>query len=171
MAHLNVEIKAKCLNQEKIREILISKNARFEGTDHQIDTYFKVNFGRLKLREGNIENYLIFYNRENISGPKDSKVTLFKFDPNSNLKELLINSLGTLIIVDKLREIYWIDNVKFHLDSVKDLGTFVEIEARDPLGSMSEENLLNQCKFFLDLFDIQETDLISVSYSDLLMNK
>jgi len=64
MKHLNIEIKAKCNDQEKIRSVLKSRNADFKGTDHQIDTYFKVNNGRLKLREGNIENFLVFYERE-----------------------------------------------------------------------------------------------------------
>ncbi len=65
MPHINIEIKAKSNNQDMIRKILQSKNADFKGVDHQIDTYFKVNVGRLKLREGNIENSLIHYQREN----------------------------------------------------------------------------------------------------------
>jgi len=52
MAHVNIEIKAKSNNQDAIREILKAKNADFKGVDHQIDTYFKVHNGRLKLREG-----------------------------------------------------------------------------------------------------------------------
>ena len=60
MEHINIEIKAKCLNQIRIREIIKSHKADFKGIDHQIDTYFKVSSGRLKLREGNIENYLNF---------------------------------------------------------------------------------------------------------------
>src|SRR3989344_860785 len=131
MPHLNVEIKARCNNHEKIRGILISKDADFKGIDHQIDTYFKVPDGRLKLREGNIENYLIFYEREDKEGPKQSNVNLFEVQPNSPLKDILTNALGILAVVDKQREIYFIDNVKFHIDTVKNLGTFVEIEAID----------------------------------------
>jgi len=89
MAHINIEIKARTSNQDKIREILKSKNADFNGVDHQIDTYFKVNSGRLKIREGKIENYLIHYQRENKEGPKQSDVTLFKSNPESYLKEIL----------------------------------------------------------------------------------
>jgi len=43
MEHLNVEIKSRCADPNKIREILKSKSADFKGVDHQIDTYFKVN--------------------------------------------------------------------------------------------------------------------------------
>ncbi len=169
MSHFNVEIKAYCKNQEKIRDILRSKNADFKGLDHQIDTYFKVNFGRLKLREGNIENFLIFYDRENREGPKESKVTLFKSDPKSTLKEILEKSLGILVIVDKQREIYFLGNTKFHLDGVKNLGTFMEIEAIDVKGNIRKEKLFKQCQEYMKLFDIQEKDLISESYSDLLL--
>ncbi|MDP2638691.1 MAG: class IV adenylate cyclase [Candidatus Azambacteria bacterium] len=171
MAHVNIEIKAKSNNQDEIREILKSKNADFKGVDHQIDTYFKVNNGRLKLREGKIENHLIHYQRENKEGPKQSDVTLFKSDPKSSLKEILTKALGILVVVDKQREIYFIDNVKFHIDIVEDLGTFVEIEAIDNDGTIGKDKLLEQCQFFLDLFKISQEDLISVSYSDLLLQK
>ena len=171
MTILNIEIKAKSKNQDKIREILKSKNANFKGTDHQIDTYFKVGFGRLKLREGNIENNLIHYNRENKEGPKQSDIILFKSASDSKLKELLTKALGILVVVDKKREIYFIDNVKFHVDTVKDLGTFVEIEAIDEDESIGKEKLLEQCQFYLDLFQVPKEDLISVSYSDLLLEK
>ena len=171
MAHLNIEIKAMCENQNQIREILKSNNARYQGLDHQIDTYFKVNSGRLKLREGNIENFLIQYERENESGPKRSNVVLYKSEPNSSLKEILTKSLEILVTVDKKREIYWIDNVKFHLDSVLNLGNFVEIEAIDFKGNIGKEKLLGQCELYLNLFQIPKNNLISVSYSDLLLDK
>src|SRR3989339_1238745 len=164
MAHVNIEIKAKSNNQDEIREILKSKNANFKGVDHQIDTYFKVDNGRLKLREGKIENHLIHYQRENKEGPKQSDVTLFTVNPKSSLKEILTKSLEILVVVNKKREIYFIGNVKFHIDTVEDLGTFVEIEAIDNDGTIEKDKLLEQCQFFLDLFKISQDDLISVSY-------
>ncbi len=171
MTHINIEIKAKSNNQKAIREILKLKNADFKGVDHQIDTYFKVNQGRLKLREGRIENHLIYYQRKDKEGPKQSNVILFKSDPQSTLKELLIKSLGVLVTVNKKREIYFIDNVKFHIDKVENLGTFIEIEAIDTNGLIGKEKLLKQCQLFLDLLNIMKEDLISVSYSDLLLEK
>ncbi len=99
--HLNVEIKAQCANLKKIKEILESQGAEFKGIDHQIDTYFKVSNGRLKLREGKIENNLIFYERNNEEGPKDSNVVLFSNTPKSNLKDALLGACGVLVVVDK----------------------------------------------------------------------
>ncbi|MBT5503136.1 class IV adenylate cyclase [Candidatus Falkowbacteria bacterium] len=169
--HQNIEIKAKSSNQEEIRVILKSKSADFKGIDHQIDTYFKINVGRLKLREGKIENYLIHYQREDKAGPKQSNVILFKSEPKSTLKKLLTTALGVLVVVDKKREIYFIDNVKFHIDTVTDLGEFIEIEAIDSDGSIGSDKLLEQCKHYLDLFNIPKDNLISGSYSDLLLQK
>lgn len=171
MKHINIEIKARSNNHEKIRGFLKSHNADFKGIDHQIDTYFQVNKGRLKLREGNIENYLIYYERENKEGPKQSDIILFKSNPGSSLKSILVNANGILTIVDKKREIYFIENVKFHIDTVEELGTFMEIEAIDEDGSIGKEKLLEQCNEYLKLFEISESDLISVSYSDLLLGK
>lgn len=94
---------------------------------------------------------------------------LFKSDPNSSLKEILVKSLGVLVVVDKQREIYFIENVKFHIDTVKNLGTFMEIEAIDSDGNFTKEKLLKQCENYLQLFGILKSDLISVSYSDLLL--
>ena len=171
MPLISIEIKAKSNNQDTIRKILQLKNADFKGVDHQIDTYFKVNNGRLKLREGKIENHLIHYQRENKEGPKQSDVTLFKSEPGSSLKEILTKALGILTVVDKRREIYFIDNVKFHIDMVEGLGTFVEIEAIGNDSTIGKDKLHEQCQFFLDLFKISQEDLISVSYSDLLLKK
>ncbi|SRR5713101_667519 len=167
---VNVEIKAKCSDFNALRTILQSKNADFRGTDHQVDTYFNVPFGRLKLREGNIENCLIYYTRENKAGPKESRVMLLETMPHSKLKEILVSALGVKVVVEKRREIYFHENVKFHLDTVEGLGTFVEIEAIDTDGTIGPEKLLQQCQYFTELFRIPHSDLISGSYSDLVLS-
>jgi adenylate cyclase, class 2 len=171
MGHVNIEIKARCPSPQGIRDILRERNAGFRGIDYQIDTYFKVNHGRLKLREGRIENNLVYYEREDLAGPKQSQVTLFPSAPGSSLKEMLARALGVLVVVEKQREIYFIENVKFHVDTVKNLGPFVEIEAIDYEGTLGEEKLMAQCQFFLELFKIGESDFVSVSYSDLLLSE
>ena len=168
MPHLNVEMKARVLDVSKIRYILAQKNATFQGTDHQIDTYFRSPIGRLKLREGNIENNLIYYEREDVPGIKQSNIILSKTTQDKAIKQILEKVLGTLVVVDKIREIYWIDNVKFHIDNVAGLGSFVEIEAIDRDLNIGKEKLNGQCNFYLKLFDIPQEDMISCSYSDLL---
>ncbi|TYP93343.1 putative adenylyl cyclase CyaB [Fodinibius salinus] len=167
---LNIEIKARCEDPETIRSILEDQNADYKGTDHQIDTYFNVPEGRLKLRQGNIEKNLIFYRRPNSQTPEASNIDLMPAEHPEKLHALLDNALGTMVVVDKEREIYFIDNVKFHIDHVEKLGHFVEIEAIDEGGSIGEEKLRSQCQHYLELFDIPAEQLVAESYSDLLMN-
>lgn len=171
MPFLNVEIKARCSNATFIRNYLVSKHADFKGVDKQTDTYFNVQHGRLKLREGKIENNLIFYNRVDTAGPKHSHFKLVKVEDAMGLKEALTDSIGVKVVVVKNREIYYIENVKFHLDEVPGLGSFVEIEAGNILADLSQEELKEQCDFYIKELGIKEEDMISNSYSDMLLNK
>lgn len=171
MVFLNVEIKAKCSDASFIRHYLLSNDADFNGTDEQIDTYFNAHNGRLKLREGNIENNLIFYERTNQAGPKNSHFQLVKIEDAKGLKDVLTKSNGIKVVVKKKREIYFIKNVKFHIDEVPGLGSFVEIEAGNVLVDLSELQLKKQCDFYLKEFRITTEDLIEVSYSDMLLEK
>lgn len=170
MSILNIEIKARCDQPDRIRKLLREHHADYKGTDRQIDTYFDVPEGRLKLRQGTIENNLIFYKRDNQSGPKASNINLVPAEHPEKLHELLNNALGTKVVVDKQREIYFIDNVKFHIDQVKKLGNFVEVEAIDEDGTIGEERLREQCQQYLTLFEISDDQLVSHSYSDMLLS-
>ena len=169
MSHLNIEIKARTDNPDFVRAYLTTNHADFRGVDHQTDTYYNIENGRLKLREGNIENNLIYYEREDLAGARESKFNLIDVSQSPGLKELLKQALGVLITVSKKREIYFIGNVKFHIDEVPDLGSFVEIEASNIRRSLSKEELENQCNFFIQELKIKNHDLVPASYSDMLL--
>ena len=169
MQPTNIEIKATCENSYYIEKVLAERQAQFIGVDHQIDTYFVTPNGRLKLREGNIENNLIFYERSDQVGPKQSDIILYRSEAVPTLKTLLEKSMGIKVVVDKQRKIFFLENVKFHIDEVKGLGHFVEIEAIDEDGSIGIEKLEEQCRFYMELFEISATDLVAVSYSDLML--
>lgn len=169
MSFLNVEIKARYNDADFARDYFKKHQADFKGTDLQTDTYFNVSNGRLKLREGAIENNLIYYDRSNQAGPKNSHFILTKVEDANGLRESLSKSIGVKIIVRKKREIYYINNVKFHLDEVPELGSFIEIEAGNVLAELSEEELRKQCDFYMKELRIDEKDLIRDSYSDMLM--
>jgi adenylate cyclase class 2 len=169
VGHRNIEIKARCADPQKVKRILAAKNAIYKGSDHQIDIYFRVNKGRLKLREGDLENFLIYYERADDKGPKESQVLLFPTNRGDGLKEILSDCLGVLATVDKRREIYFIENIKFHIDEVQGLGSFVEIEAKGQYDGSEKDLLTEQCSSYLQLLQIRQEDLLSESYSDLLI--
>lgn len=170
MSHINIEIKARCSDPSFIRNYLLDQQAELRGTDQQTDTYFNVPYGRLKLREGVIENNLIFYKRDNQAGPKQSDFRLVKVEDAAGLKAALTDALGQKVVVKKQREIWYINNVKFHIDEVPGLGSFIEIEAGNLLADLSREQLQEQCDFYMNAFGIKSDDLVEVSYSDLLLN-
>jgi len=172
MATVNFEFKAKATDLKKLEQKLLTLNPKYIGEDNQVDTYFNITTqGRLKLREGNIENSLIFYERTNAAGAKQSDILLYHHQPDKSLKDILVRLHGVKVVVDKKRKIYFIDNVKFHFDIVDGLGTFIEVEAIDKNGDISVDKLKEQCSFYADFFDVATSDYIAVSYSDLILEK
>jgi adenylate cyclase class 2 len=168
---LNFEFKARTDNLAGLEEKLLRLNPQFIGEDRQTDTYFNVSTGRLKLREGNVENSLIHYERADNAAAKESKILLYEHKHDKTLKEILVKTLGIKVVVEKRRKIYFIENVKFHFDFLADLGTFVEVEAIDRDDSLGIEELKNQCRRYADFFGINETDYVSESYSDLILTR
>lgn len=168
---LNAEVKASSSNNQSLHKKLLELGADFKGIDNQVDTYFKVPEGRLKLRSGNIENSLIYYKRSNHAQVRESEIYLEKLPPANNMLSLLSASNGVLVEVKKARSIFFIENVKFHLDTVEGLGDFVEIEAIDDTGKRELKFLQEQCNQYVDLLKIDSESFLSLSYSDLIMEK
>lgn len=169
MSFINVEIKARTDRSAEIHDYLTQQGADFKGTDIQKDTYFNVPSGRLKLRQGSIENNLIFYSRPNTSGPKTSAFDLVAVQDPDSMLQVLSNALGVKVTVVKKRSIYYIDNVKFHLDEIEGLGSFVEIEAGNKIANIPLNRLQEQCDHYIKEFGIKPSDFIHVSYSDMLL--
>lgn len=165
----NVEIKAKTNRPEEIKKLLLEKNADYAGCDRQVDTYFNVNEGRLKLRSGNIENSLIFYKRSNQKDAKLSDITLTRLAPDNNIRQVLSDSLGIKVEVIKDRHIYFIEQTKFHVDYLEGLGTFVEIEVRDTKNEYSIEEMTKLCNQYEEYLGIKKEDLLNTSYSDMVL--
>lgn len=171
MDNVNIEIKARLDAPDTVRNILLASGAKFIGEDRQIDTYFNVPEGRLKIREGTIENCVVFYRRPDKSGPKRCDYTIEKYARGDTslqgFKALLTAALGVRTVVDKRREIYFIGNIKFHIDTVDKLGAFFEIEAIGD-GNTDVRELENQCGEWLKKLGIDSGSLVDVSYSDMM---
>lgn len=168
MAVLNFEFKARASDIDALEQKLQAFDPAFIGEDTQVDTYFNVANGRLKLREGNIENALIWYERKNEAEAKLSKVLLYQHAPDPMLKAILIKTLGIKVVVEKKRKIYFIGHVKFHFDTLAGLGTFVEVEAIDRNGEIGIQQLQQDCEKYASLFDIKAEDYVPHSYSDMI---
>ena len=167
MKLLNFEFKARLQDATPVRAALKRLRARFLGTDHQVDTYFRVPTGRLKIRQGRLENSLIFYQRTNSARARRSTVEMMLLPRRNSVRAILTAALGVLAVVEKRREIYFVGNVKIHIDRVRGLGTFVEVEAMTRTGDIKKVRA--QAASFQKLFAIPDGDIVPQSYSDLLL--
>ena len=165
---VNIEFKAHCAHPEYVRNLLQKMGATFAGTDEQIDTYFNVSTGRLKLRRGNIENNLIYYERSDANRPRRSDVRLVRVTEPSILLGVLSHALGVHCVVAKRREIYFHDETKIHLDSLPTIGNFVEVEVISSLESPNEEEMQKTCRSWMRKLNITANDLVSASYADMI---
>src|ERR1017187_4984506 len=169
MKLLNFEFKARLKDPAPVRTTLKQLRERFLGTDPQVDTYFHVPSGRLKIREGRIENSLIFYQRTDTAHARRSLVEMMLLPRRNSVRAILSGALGVLAVVDKRREIYFVGNVKIHLDRVRCLGTFLEVEAMTRTGDIKKVRA--QAAKFQKLFNITANDIVPQSYSDLILEK
>jgi adenylate cyclase, class 2 len=157
---LNVEFKARIDDIDAVRARLLTLNPRSLGVDHQRDTYFQVPDGRLKLREGGIEQSLIFYRRSNEAATRESHIVYAAVQDTAELGRVLEAALPVLGVVEKEREIYYVDETKIHLDRVAGHGFFLEVEA--PSASEADR--------FLQFFALNPSVLEGRSYSDFALN-
>ncbi len=169
MKRVNFEFKARMRDERRVRKTLKRLRARYVGLDHQLDTYFDAPAGRLKVREGRIENALIFYRRANSARPRRSSVDLMLLPRRNGLRAILSQVLKPRVAVDKKREIYFVGNVKIHLDRVRGLGKFLEVEAISRTGRLDRAR--GQALRFQKLLGVARQDIIPQSYADLVRPK
>ena len=177
----NLELKVRCESAEHLKSIeaLARKHgAIYQYTVEQRDTYFRVRRGRLKLRERwlkeqdevkPVEAELIYYNRPSKKGSRISVYDVMPALEPELLYSMLTKALrDILVIVEKERILYIYKNTRIHLDTVKMLGTFVELETViDEAMSMEDVKAEHQAVIaFLGLGPLQP---IASSYSDLLI--
>jgi predicted adenylyl cyclase CyaB len=169
---INIEIKASCSDHQSFLELLDKlEGARFSSKELQTDIFFKVKDGRLKLRKiSDSKSLLIPYLRADKKGPTKSDYTLLDVKEPEKTEKLLTRILGIDRSVEKERSIYLFENVRIHLDTVKDLGTFIEFEAvvDDEKELDIEKDKIDQ---LIRYFGIEKKDLIADAYVDLLTKK
>ena len=164
----NIEIKLKLDSLELIEKTLsILPHARQEGVLNQVDTYYICSGSkRLKLREiNNLKNEIIFYKRPNKKESRLSTYHVFNI-PKSFLrfvKFLLGFYFGVKVVVNKKRDLWMYDHTRIHLDSVDNLGNFLELETA--VGESMESSKKEYDNIFekLSLF---KYETFSHSYSD-----
>ncbi len=166
----NIEIKAK-LPESQFDRIL--REAAGMATQppavlRQRDTFFNVPHGRLKLREfdcGQAE--LIAYFREDQEQPTLSSYSRTAVEDPRELERMLSRMLGVRGVVQKRRDLFLVQSTRIHLDTVSNLGRFLEIEVLldDPF---SDQDGQAAAEALMSRLAIDRRWLISRAYVDLL---
>jgi adenylate cyclase class IV len=165
---VNLELKAKYPNINRAEKIAVELSETEPEVLHQIDTYYLVPHGRLKLRE--IQSAavdwaeLIWYDRDEEGGDRISRYERISVDTSSGFLTILTEALSPDVIVKKQRTVYIWNSCRIHIDMVEQLGSFVEFEILTEKRSDENERL----QFLKDKFGITDLDIINCSYSDLL---
>ena len=134
----------------------------------QEDTFFECASGRLKLRrfaDGSGE--LIFYQRPDGDGPRESRFAKAPVADPGAMCELLSAALGGVGTVRKRRTLYRCGQTRIHLDEVEGLGHFLELEVvlADGQGVADGEAIAAD---LMERLGITDGDLVAVAYVDLL---
>ncbi len=164
----NIEIKARVADFAAVRSKAAALAATPPAIIHQTDVFFEVPKGRLKVRvfaDGSGE--LIAYTRPNRKGPKVSTYERVPCRDARAVAEALAAVLPVRGTVVKDRELLQVGRTRVHLDQVRHLGTFVELEV-----VMAEdepaENGICEAHALLAALEIPEAALVPSAYIDLL---
>lgn len=169
---VNLEIKVSASNIGEIRKKILETEAEDFGVLFQVDTYFIVGEKRLKLREEKNKSYLVFYVRPDTKESKFSKYYIVNVPLyfSSIVKKILSFIFSVKVVVDKKRNLFIYKNTRIHLDEVRDLGFYVELETVFK-NDVSDETLRSEHQFVIESLGLNNCDLIKESYSDLLLHK
>ena len=164
----NIELKANYPDLHRARAALQKLGAVFDRKMSQLDTYFKVPNGRLKLREIDRDHAeLIWYHRADAVEFRSSNYLVVPVPDPAAMKSALIAANGLRGEVQKSRELWMYHNVRIHLDQVEHLGSFIEFEAVMTKRE-TESDSLRRLEGLHTALDISKSDHQAASYSDLL---
>lgn len=169
----NIELKARCADVNRTAQQSETLQISSRSPLEQIDTYFNVAHGRLKLREINGERAeLIQYDRANDPSIRKSQYTILTLTPEQGRQLIaqLTAAIGVRVVVKKRRTLLMWNNVRIHLDHVEGLGDFIEFEGLVGL-DCTEADAADKVATLRKHFEIRDEDLISTSYSDLLLSR
>src|SRR5438552_986853 len=115
-ARRNIELKARCIDLAAAARAGDAIGATIQGVLVQIDTYFHVASGRLKLREteGKAAE-LIWYRREDTAELRGSDYYVLPIPLAQETRAALGGALGVRGEVRKRRTLYLWENVRIHL--------------------------------------------------------
>jgi len=163
----NLEYKTKLINHKNVLTKIKELNAVFSDTLRQKDIYYKHPDFLLKLRIEGVRQTLIYYNRNEKEGKRWSDFQLIQLT-GTNAEKYFSKLFKIEAIVEKRRDLYMFDNTRIHLDKVKNLGYFLELETLVLNGNKDAER---RFKYIFKELELDKTSELRTSYRNLILKK
>jgi len=166
----NLELKAVAGDLARLRRALRTLGAARRPMLVQVDTYFTVPNGRLKVRQrrGARTAELIVYRRPDAKKARASEYQKLAVVDAPGLLRLLRTMFAEDVCVRKRRDLWMCGKTRVHLDRVRGLGSFVEIEV--PFAGRAAGARKTMARLVAAL-GIERADVLDRSYADLLAGR
>ncbi len=162
---VNLELKVKLKSFSRVKKLLKVINAEFVKTLNQKDVYYKNHGELLKLRLENGEQSIIKYLRDEKGSDRFSNYEVLQI-ANGNAEKFFNIIFKTEAVVEKKRQLFMYDNTRVHLDSVKGLGNFLELET---LVLNSKLDAKKRYYEIIKLLKLDQYESIRKSYRNLMI--
>ncbi|MGY6268924.1 class IV adenylate cyclase [Achromobacter denitrificans] len=167
----NIEIKARVDSLDAIEPLAAALSGQEPASIAQDDTFFACANGRLKLRDfADGTGELIFYRRNDETGPKESFYVISRTDAPDTLREALTLAHGVIGRVRKQRLLFMAGRTRIHLDRVEGLGDFLELEVVLREGETPDAGM-EEARSLMAALGVEPEHLLSGAYLDLLARK
>lgn len=163
----NLEIKIRLKSFDFVKSIIKKKKIKLVEKLKQKDIYYSVPDGLLKLRIENGNSSIIFYNRDEKSKNRWSDFDVIHFS-DGDAEKFFARLFKVTAEVEKIRELYIYNNTRIHLDSVKKLGLFLELETMVVDGMRDAKQRFANT---IELLNLNVENEIRSSYKNLITKK
>lgn len=184
MAHDNIEIEIK-VKVEKIEKLqqFLKEHATFHGEKRQIDEYFTPETAdfmsvrpvnewlRLRDAEGKYTiNYKLWHRDQTGKSEYCDEIETSIGEISQGQKILKALHFRSLVVVDKVRSVWTYQDFEIGIDTVQNLGTFIEIEYIGTDKNASPKAIMAQMIDFLHNADCGKISQTDTGYPMLLLH-
>lgn len=163
----NLELKVKLHSFASVEGGLKKIKAKHTALLKQKDIYYRSTTGLMKLRVVNGKQEFIYYERNENTKKRWSNYEVLAVE-RANAERFFARLFPVELIVTKSRELYMYKNTRIHLDTVRGLGKYLELET---VVSGKKSDAAKEFAFVKSALGLDDFNEIRLSYRDLILQK
>ena len=171
---IEIEVKARA-DHERIKDLLTGLGARAIGVEHHCDTYYNAPHRDFSITDDALRismvngRAVLTYKGEKLDAVSKTREE-FETDVDGAIMRNILLSLGFVEsgVVKKTRALFEMEELTICLDSVDELGEFIEVETMAQSELDVDERRTHIFRF-MERLGIEQEDSIRVSYLEMLI--